>query len=107
MTSPSLSDQFWVIENSSDYQNNASGNGGLPPGSVSLSKESGAHTKRKRGRPKVKEVVLNVKRHIGRPRKERNSENDARPLPKRKVGRPPKIKGSGGVVVEFGPIVSN
>jgi hypothetical protein len=59
--------------------------------------------KRKRGRPKVKEVVL--KRRVGRPRKEPlNPEN--LPPPKRR-GRPPKIKSSGGVVVEFGPIVSN
>jgi hypothetical protein len=58
--------------------------------------------KRKRGRLKVKEVALKCR--VGRPRKEPlNPEN--LPPPKRRVGRPPKIKSSGGVVVEFGPIV--
>ena len=79
----------------SNPSSNVSGSGKLP-----------AYAKRKRGRPRVKEVILQVKRPVGRPRKELNSENDALPLPKRKVGRPPKIKGSGGIVVEFGPIVS-
>jgi hypothetical protein len=64
--------------------------------------------KRKRGRPKSKEVVLGAKRRVGRPRKQPlNSENDVPPPPKRKAGRPSKVKNSGGVVVDFGRIVSN
>lgn len=63
--------------------------------------------KRKRGRSRIKEVVLGIKRHVGRPRKKPlDSENDVPPPSKKKVGRPPKIKNSGGVVVDFGPIVS-
>ncbi|KAF8800030.1 hypothetical protein BYT27DRAFT_7217361 [Phlegmacium glaucopus] len=34
-----------------------------------------------------------------------NPENDVLPLPKRKAGRPLKVKNSRGVVVDFGPIV--
>jgi hypothetical protein len=89
----SESDEFWIIHNSSDYQNDAHAR--LPTAHMTQ--------KRKRGHPKVKEVVL--KHRVGRPRKEPlNPEN--LPPPKRKVGPPPKIKSS-GVVVEFGPIVSN
>jgi len=101
-----LSGEFWSIQSSSNFDDNAGGNRRLITVSSSRN-EPPSHTKRKRGRPRVKEVVLRIKRGVGRPRKKPlDSENNAPPLPKKKVGRPPKTKNSGGVVVDFGPIVS-
>jgi hypothetical protein len=98
--------EFWIIQNSSNFDHNADGNR-RPSASSSSSNELPSHTKRKRGRPRVKEDILRIKRRVGRPRKKPlDSENDAPPPSKKKVGRPSKIKNSGGVVVDFGPIVS-
>jgi hypothetical protein len=52
---------------------------------------------------KRKEVIVR-NRHLRK--KSLDSENDAPPLPKKKVGQPPKTKNSGGIVVDFGSIVS-
>ena len=66
-----------------------------------------SHTKHKHGCPRVKEVVLCIKRGVRCPQKKPlDSKNNAPPLPKKKVGWPLKTKNSRGVVVDFGPIVS-
>jgi hypothetical protein len=67
---------------------------------------------RKRGRPRIKEVVLGAKRPAGRPRgsgslkKLRGKEDADAPSAKKRVGRRPKVKDSGGVVINFGRFVS-
>jgi len=101
-----LLDELWIIQSLSNFNDNAGGNR-RPTTASSSRNELHSHMKRKRGCPRVKEVVLHIKRGVGRPRKKPlDSENNAPPLPKKKVGRPPKTKNSGGVVVDFGPIVS-
>ena len=60
---------------------------------------------RKRGRPRIKEVVLGPKRPRGRPRKLVVTEPDGSVA--RRRGRPSKVKGSGGVLIEFGKYVSH
>jgi len=101
-----LSGELRIIQSSFNFDDNAGGNR-RPTTASSSRNELHSHTKRKRGRPRVKEVVLRIKRGVGRPRKKPlDSENNTPPLPKKRVGRPPKTKNSGGVVVDFGPIVS-
>lgn len=67
--------------------------------SISRTKHS-----RKYSHSQVKEAIIGLKRPRGRPRKQ-PSIGDALPT-KRKVGRPSKVKDSGGVVVELGKLVS-
>jgi len=101
-----LSDELWIIQSLSNFDDNAGGNR-RPTMASSSRNELHSHTKHKRDCPRVKEVVLRIKHGVGRPQKKPlNSENNAPPLPKKKVGQPPKTKNSRGVVVDFGPIVS-
>jgi hypothetical protein len=64
-------------------------------------------THRKRGRPpSAKQQATGLKRPRGRPRKLADNTPETAAQAKRPVGRPRKSPTAGGVVVDFGPIVS-